>query len=348
MSDTCNGTFKDTARNIVYFDNNMVRCDLLADDGMWVHNIFKFFPQYEYYNVNGKIEWTNCRNNVEINNYSHEHIERRYKTVSIQRCLENLTSDYDEWFEIQKQYNNCVRSKCIFISLFKKNVNNTFNNEFSVDETYWKNKYYNSLINNLDNYKYTDICVNLYLASDLSHYIPEFLKYTFLNIFLMKSESVGAQPGTLWRFMHINNKIYKTVFLCDIDESWDWVNSWDNKYNRGYKLCTLKPADGLIAPLPYATTYNFATIMAGHTMIDPNKFNYNIIDVMKGFISLCKKRETSNNPYCFDDADAITFWNQPLHANNFGWGRKITEYGFDEFFLKHVIYYDAYPDFLFI
>lgn len=69
---------------------------------------------------------------------------------------------------------------------------------------------------------------------------------------------------------------------------------------------------------------------------------------MKGFIGLCKKRELSVNPYCFEDDDPITFWNQPVSDHTFGWGRIITKYGFDELFLKHVIYYDAYPDVKFL
>jgi hypothetical protein len=69
---------------------------------------------------------------------------------------------------------------------------------------------------------------------------------------------------------------------------------------------------------------------------------------MKGFICICKNREKSNNPYCFDDNSSITFWNQPVGEHAFGLGRIITIYGFDEFFLKHVIYYDVYPDIFFI
>ena len=163
----------------------------------------------------------------------------------------------------------------------------------------------------------------------------------------MKSESVGAQPGMLWRLMDISNKSYKTVYIVDIDETWDWVFLWDS-INYDFKLCTLIPSDCVINNNPYNPAYNFATIIGSHIMVKPNKYNYNIIDVIKGFISLCKNREKSINPYCFNDHGQITFWNQPVGEHKFGWGRIITKYGFDEFFLKHVIYYDAYPDLKFI
>ena len=161
----------------------------------------------------------------------------------------------------------------------------------------------------------------------------------------MKSSSVGAQPGMLWRFMDITTKSYNRVYIADIDENWDWIKLWDMR-NYDHKVCTLLASDGVICNKPYTPAYNFTTIIGSHIMCNPNKFNYNIVDVMKGFISLCKKRENSVNPCCFDDNDQITVWNQPVGDHIYGWGRIITKYGFDEFFLKHVIYYDAYPDIL--
>ena len=147
--------------------------------------------------------------------------------------------------------------------------------------------------------------------------------------------------------MNITNKLYKSVFIADIDENWDWIKSWQNE-NSYYKLCTLRPSDGIISKDPYTPSYNFSTIIGSHVMVNPNKFNFKIVDVMKGFISLCKKRENNNKPNCFQDNDPITFWNQPVDEHKFGWGEITTKYGFDELFLKHVIYYDVYPDIKFV
>jgi hypothetical protein len=343
----CNGSFIHSAKNITY-NNNIIECDLKTINGNWIRNKLTFFPQIDYTNINGKFEWYSCKNNVELNNYSHEHITRRYKKVSIKECLDNLTSEYDDWFTIEKEYINCIKDKCISISLFKKNSDNTYDNEYDVNNEYWLNKYYNSLIHNLNTYNYSNICVNLYLANDLSNFIPELSKYPFLNIFLMKSSSIGAQPGMLWRFINITNHSYKMGFIADIDENWNWIKNWNNEKNSNYKLCTLKPRDGVINNHPYVPAYNFATIIGSHIMVNPRKFNYDIIDVIKGFISLCKIREKSNNPYCFHDNDTITYWNQPLGNHKYGWGRLTTVYGFDEFFLKHVIYHDVYQDMHFI
>lgn len=63
----------------------------------------------------------------------------------------------------------------------------------------------------------------------------------------MKSASVGATPGTLWRFMDISNRLYKAVYVLDIDEDWKSsrvLTEQVQKYN--HKICTARPVDGLI------------------------------------------------------------------------------------------------------
>ena len=345
----CRGSWKGSAKNIKY-NGNTLKCDLQKENGDYIPNELYFFPDLEYQNIDGKFEWNNCKNNVEFDNISHEHLKRRYREITIKQCLDNLTNEYDDWFTIENEYINRISNNCISISLFRKNVDNNFNNQYNVDHNRWKSKYYDSLINNLNNFNNFDLgnmCVNLYLANDLKIYIPELSKYSFLNIYLMKSESIGAQPGMLWRFINYNNKLYNSVFVADIDENWDWIKSWQNEHTN-YKLCTLRPSDVIISKDPYTPSYNFSTIIGSHVMVNPNKFNYEILDVLKGFISLCKKREKTDKPNCFQDDDPITFWNQPVHDHKFGWGRIITKYGFDELFLKHVIYYDAYPDIKFV
>ena len=284
-------------------------------------------------------------NRVELDNTTHPHISRRHKKISVQRCLENLTNEYDGWFEIEETHLQCEKSKCLSISLFHTNVGNTYENEFPKNEREWKTKYYDSLIRNLNTYIYTKMCVNLYLANDLRELVPVFLKYPFVNVFLMKSSSIGAQPGMLWRMMDITNHKYTKVFIADIDETWDWVKDF---YPYSNKVCTLKPCDSVICDSPYTPAYNFATIIGSHIMVTPDRFTYDIRDVIKGFISLCKQREKSNRPWCFDDTDPITVWNHPIGSHIYGWGRNVTGYGFDELFLKHVLYHDAYPDFKFI
>jgi hypothetical protein len=335
------GSWMKSARNIKVHGKTL-ECDLRNSKGEWIPNRVYMFP-YEYINVDGTFHWENCMNQVELNNTTHPHISRRHKQITVQRCLENLTHEYDDWFEIESSHIQYEKDKCLSISLFHKNVDNTYENEFPKNEE-WKRKYYDSLIKNLNNYKYA-ICVNLYLANDLKEYLPVFLKYPFVNVFVMKSSSIGAQPGMLWRLMDLTNPKYTKVFVADIDEPWGWIHRF---YPHSHKVCTVKPCDNVICKKPYTPAYNFATIIGSHIMTNPSKFNYRMVDAIKGFISLCKQRETSLLPWCFDDTDPITVWNHPVGNHKYGWGRDITVYGFDELFLKHVLYHDAYPDFKFL
>ena len=343
------GSWEKSARNIVY-ENDELHCYLQDFKGNWEQNKLRFVPGLDYSNINGKFEWSNCQNNVEIDKYDHENIKRRYTEISIQECLKHSDRNYMDWFVIESKIMKSIKNNCISISLFRKNVDTTFENQYPVDENKWNTKYYKKLIRNLDNFtNFRDFCVNLYLANDLKHLIGKFSKYRFLNIFLMKSSSIGAQPGTLWRFLDMTNKSYDSVYICDIDESWDWVNYWFHNINLDrYILCTITPEDNIISKNPYSPCRNFATIIGSHIKINPSAFHFNLIDVMVGFIVLCKKREKSRNPYCFKDNDQVTCWNHPIGDKLHGWGRCITAYGFDELFLKHVIYYYVYPSIKFL
>lgn len=338
---TCKGSWSLTAKDVVYNDNKL-KCKLKTKKGKWSKNEITFFPQYKYTNIDGRFEWDNCKNGVNFKSISHENIRKRYKEVTIQRCLDNVTNEYDYWFEIQSSYIQCNRSKCISISLFRKNVDNNYDNQFSLDISKWETKYLNSLNKNLDSYNQNDKCVNLYLANDLSYLLDTFRNYNFLNIYIMKSSSIGAQPGMLWRFMDLTNKSYEQVIVADIDESWNWCKNIE--YTN--KLVTLNPRDKFIDE--YKTAINFTTIIGSHIVCKPSKFNYDIKNIIKGFIKLCYIRINSSNPYGFDDNDPIIYWNQPVRNQKYGWGKIPTMYGFDEFFLKHVIYYDCYPDIKFM
>ena len=65
-------------------------------------------------------------NGVTLHSLSHADILRRYKPVTIARCLENsrLSNDaYDDWFEIDEAKSSprrCIRSECLSISLFRR------------------------------------------------------------------------------------------------------------------------------------------------------------------------------------------------------------------------------------
>ena len=84
----------------------------------------------------------------------------------------------------------------------------------------------------------------------------------------------------------MTNTSYESVYICDIDEPWDWVSTWYHRPSLGtYALCTLIPRDGLISKDPYSPCLNFATIIASHVRINPSAFRFDIADIMVGFVA---------------------------------------------------------------
>lgn len=351
------GSWIDTAKD-VKIKNETVSCLLETETGEWVHNIFRFYRHLKYVNVDGRIQWENCFNGVQLGDCSHDSILRRYPPVSVETCLSKKPlSGYSNWFKIKDKYVQRQSLECISVSLFRKNVNNRYDDQYPVDPNYWNTKYMIPLMKNLEWFPFDDMCVNVYLAHDMEYVIPELTRFKCVNVYLMESDSVGAQPGMMWRFLDITNKSYRAVYVVDIDEDWEHLDMLKAFMKPGMnaKLYSLTPGDSIISRNPFQPAISYSTILGGRIKANPSKFDWDIADVMLGFITVCVERNFSHCPIRFDDSDPITYWNQPvvewegsvMGGSPFGWGRLETVYGFDELFLKHVLYYDAYPDFHF-
>jgi hypothetical protein len=250
--------------------------------------------------------------------------------VSVKRCLENLTSEYDSWFDVDTSFIQHRSNTCLSLALFKQHPDNVRENQLPLDRAVWHAKYLR-LLQKLSQVK--TMSVNIHLAYDCQECIPSLLKYPCVNITLMVSKSIGAQPGMMWRFLPLNSG-YSRVFVGEIDEPWDWMD-----------LCTnttfSRPHDVLVSNKAPVKTMSMQV-----RMIIPKQVDFNIMDVMKGFISLCKKRETMRS--CLFDDEPITVWNHPVGDHVVGWGRICTRYGFDELFVKHVLYHHFYKNLKFI
>ena len=352
------GSWVRTARNID-MDGRAVSCELQKKDQSWVKNIFHAFRGLRYSNSDGRIQWEGCTNGAVLDDISHESILKRYVPVTVQECLNHKIHDYcRDWFTIEEEHVQKTADVCVSLSLFRKNVDNRYEDQFPVNVDLWTSKYWNTLVKNLECFPFKEMCVNLYLANDLRHLIPELTRFSFVNVYLMKSESIGAQPGMLWRFLDITNKSYRSVYVLDIDDAWRdsvWLQKYvSSKFDA--QLYTLVPGDRWITTNPFQPAINNATIIGSHIKCNPSKFDWDIREVMLGFISFCRARQFSDNPTKLRDSEPATYWNQPvvdwgagvMSGCPFGWGKLVTVYGFDELFLKHVVYHDAYPDVQFV
>lgn len=115
-----------------------------------------------------------------------------------------------------------------------------------------------------------------------------------------------------------------------------------------FDLGTIVPHDVSIGRDDEDHCMNFQTIMAGILVAKTSRFSFDMSRVLSGFIRLVEDRIHVKSPLTFTDDEPITLWNAPCiagqrtHAN--GWGTNPYGYGFDERFLKHVLYYAVGAD----
>lgn len=112
------------------------------------------------------------------------------------------------------------------------------------------------------------------------------------------------------------------------------VLSEENDYN----LVTVKPGYG-----PSKGGFINNAIIIGCVIITkPSAILFDIRKVISGFTKLVNDRLSIKRPLTFTDDEPVTWWNHPDEKNPSqynGFGTNIFGYGFDERFLKHVVYY---------
>ena len=83
----CKGSWKETARNIVY-NKNVIECELRSMDGKWIYNKLEFFPECEYHNINGRFQWVFDNSilfliiNMKKNSERWEFMEKKFQSIS--------------------------------------------------------------------------------------------------------------------------------------------------------------------------------------------------------------------------------------------------------------------------
>merc|ERR1712238_515506 len=105
-----------------------------------------------------------------------------------------------------------------------------------------------------------------------------------------------------------------------------------------YNLVTRKPGYG-----PSQGGFiNNAIIGGGMIITKPSAISFDIGNVIEGFTKIVNDRLSIKRPLTFTDDEPVTWWNYPIEKNPTrynGFGTNIFGYGFDERFLKHVVYY---------
>ena len=253
-------------------------------------------------------------------------------------------AELDHLFKVDKIYNlqEGTQKKIISYSLFWK-ATYVSNPQQMVNEqtVYEKNKYIKMngsffetyvqpLIEQLKIYKkpFPGWTARLYLAHDLLFLLPQFINLD-VEIFVMASNSERAAPGTMWRFLAFDDPNVSAVYVRDAD--WDNFGGPLTEIKKWIESSETTGFFRLRDTILPRYTSSYSPIAAG--CFGGKKIQWLEMEkAMKGFI-----------------LHRLLYPNEPRHeldkpfelVHPYGFGNRFPDYGFDERFLKHVIYFEA-------
>jgi hypothetical protein len=248
-------------------------------------------------------------------------------------CQEEL----DNYFKIEKKWNEKKASKVVAYSLFwSQNETASYENifkkrTFKGKESSFFEHYVKPLMSSARYFKEHErkTVVRIYLSQDLKCLIP-YLDAANVEIFLMACSSIGHSPGAMWRFLVFGDADIKMACIHDADDyeneryirkANDWLSE---KQSKGfYRLYNQKGKEDL-------NTVNYSPILAGRFGAKNWRF-FDIEKAMKGYI--LHRTLYLDEPRHPRDV--------PIGTHIYGWGNQFPSYGFDERFLKHVLFYYA-------
>lgn len=236
--------------------------------------------------------------------------------------------------------------KCVSVSLFKQSVDNRVPQEFPVNEGAWRAKYWNGLMRVAAEMPLLpDWKLRIYVERDLADETAADLSdHPQVELYCMRTNSVGGSPGMLWRLMALADHSLDVALVTDIDEALSeklvYMQSFemDARSSIGRIGGLVSDRGFLVAP-NQSHVKNYTTILGSRVMSRCRRFDFDIADAMRGFMAFRKHCASSDRPWAYAGDERESVYNQPIGAHIYGWGSHWYMYGFDERFLKHVLYY---------
>jgi hypothetical protein len=236
--------------------------------------------------------------------------------------------------------------KCVSVTLFKQNVDNRHPNEFPVDEDRWQEKYWNGLRGLVQEMPcFPEWKLRIYTEHRLWDAASDaFAQQPQVELYRMKVNSIGAGPGMLWRYMALADPSLQIVLATDIDEPLgpkvDYIRSFEMD-----SWSSLGRLGGFVSDRKYlidpgrSTARNYATVLGSRVMSRPAGCDFDVVAAMRGFMAYRRYRSMTGRPWSYAGHEKPSVYNQPVGGHVHGWGSHWYMYGFDERFLKHVVYY---------
>ena len=278
-------------------------------------------------------------------------IDIDYLQKFVEKIKNNKKAEISALFEIEEIINPTNKPNCISLCLFCRNVSNkegsTENSlDYKCSESKWHDKYYKSLhrfIEDFNTSKYfSTFKIRLYLENQLSCFINELSsKSRNIEICLMKQNSIGAQPGMLWRFLSFDDKNLDVVYSSDIDIKFSEItNKLDAFINskkamgRYLSYCS----DDFRINYNDENPLNYAVCLGSCIAMRPKLLDINIKTIIINYILYRHFRYRTSKPSEEFDHKDTSKYNRPVGDHIYGWGGYWTMYGFDEKVWKHTIF----------
>lgn len=266
-----------------------------------------------------------------------------YPPIEVQSIAEYDASTSTH-FLVDRVENACDQRMCFSVSLFKRNPNNSIDGEFPVDEDAWKHRYLNGLLRNIQQIQRMEMRfkIRIYLARDLDGLCSLLIAAApeQVEIYVMHSSSIGHGPGALWRFLALSDRSLDVVAVSDIDEP----------LNKVYIETLASAPPGVIlckhaAENPQLHVHN-GKVWGQYNLFQAGKFAMRPVQLKSPQLNfqtdvihsmVCGLTQYAiNQRFQIDSGETV--FNVPRAGHPHGWGRHPYIYGFDETFLKCVLY----------
>jgi hypothetical protein len=236
--------------------------------------------------------------------------------------------------------------KCVSICLFKQSADNRIPNEFPLDEECWQQKYWIGLLNLVKEMTcFPEWKLRTYVERDLGEQVFAVLSsHPQVELFRMSINSVGASPGTLWRFLALADRSLEVVLVTDVDEPLgikvDYIRSFEmDRWSSIGRIGGFQSGRKYLVDPKQSTAKNYATMLASRIMSRPARCDFDLAAAMRGFMAYRKYMSMTDRPWSYSQDERPSVYNRPIGAHVHGWGSHWYMYCFDERFLKHVLYY---------
>lgn len=183
-------------------------------------------------------------------------------------------------------------------------------------------------------------CV-VFLASDLLCLKPILADHG-INVIVMKHPSVAQSPGVMWRFLAFNFKC-RAIYIADSDRVFEI-----GRVNRLLKILEENPQVALSRPLQSTGPGGqMALILGNDFMVNPLHVDFDAAENMLGYIALNILSEDRPVNFTHENLHGRKYFTPRTSSPEF-YGPNPGErvpfkcfpyYGFDESWLKEVIYY---------